>query len=87
MKFELTDKQKLQLGDWLHDVYPKIIATQKLCIKEPNLIAQSCWDNGFPYEGATGGGLTYNFTPTSIGVIVTVDYHIYNLDLTDYESW
>ena len=42
----------------------------------------------YPYFGANGGDLTYEFTPTSIGLIVKV-VHTSGavLDLTDYNSW
>lgn len=36
-----------------------------------------------------GGGLTYSFTPTGIGVAITVRCSVCNIehDMTDYESW
>lgn len=44
------------------------------------------------YQGASGGGLTYSFTPNSIGV--TVGATLWkgtpaeiSIDLTDYDSW
>ena len=38
--------------------------------------------------GAIGGGFTYTFTPTSIGVIVKIKcYCGAGCDLTDYDSW
>ena len=39
--------------------------------------------------GAIGGAYTYEFTPTSIGVVVKVRNSVTNavIDLTDYESW
>jgi len=41
------------------------------------------------YYGAIGGGFTYHFTPTSLGVIVTIENCVTKtvLDLTDYDSW
>ena len=38
-------------------------------------------------EGAIGGGLSYTFIPTGLGVIVKVKYFDDELDLSDYESW
>lgn len=38
-------------------------------------------------EGAIGGGLSYTFIPTGLGVIVKVKYFNEELDLSDYESW
>lgn len=42
-----------------------------------------------PYYGASGGNLTYEFTPTSIGLAVRVRHSGTGevLDLTDYDSW
>jgi hypothetical protein len=42
-----------------------------------------------PYYGAVGGGLTYSFTLTGLGVVVEVtEYHTKKtINLTDYDSW
>ncbi len=39
--------------------------------------------------GAIGGSKTYSFTPTNLGVVVTVydEFTKETIDLTDYESW
>ncbi len=78
--------------DWLHsDVFPAIIEEQKAAVKNPTPFHISCWEDGYPYEGAIGGGLTYQFTPNSIGMTTSVVYSTatnkYKLDLTDYDSW
>ena len=39
------------------------------------------------WRTAIGGAETFSFTPTSIGVVVKVDYLGESIDLTDYESW
>jgi hypothetical protein len=39
------------------------------------------------YEGAIGGGMTFSFTPTSLGTVVKVKYFNEELDLTDYNDW
>ena len=42
--------------------------------------------NGPKYTGDIGGALTYQFTPTSIGVIVKVKhYKGFEIDVSDYE--
>jgi hypothetical protein len=42
-------------------------------------------------DGAVGGRLTYSFTPTAIGVTLTVRDTLpgneAQIDLTDYSSW
>lgn len=41
------------------------------------------------YYGAIGGGYTYHFTPTALGVIIQIENNLTKvvLDLTDYDSW
>lgn len=40
------------------------------------------------HRGAIGGAITYCFTPTSLGVIMTVKCTCgKELDITDYEGW
>ena len=87
MNFEVNDKTMNKINRWLIDtVYPEVIKQQKESIAADAFI-QSCWDANLPYSGAIGGGLTYSFTPTSIGVIVKVSYLDYELDVTDYDEW
>ena len=42
---------------------------------------------GSEYGGAIGGGVTYKFTPTSIGVIVSVKIAGVEYDLTGYSGF
>lgn len=66
---------------WLHEVvYPKY------WIANPNGNKR---DYPAPYQGASGGGVTYSFTPTAIGVacIVTNCWTDDKLDLTNYDAW
>ena len=44
---------------------------------------------GCPYEGCSGGAVTYSFTPTTLGVAVVVRYALTNeeLNVTDYDLW
>lgn len=39
--------------------------------------------------GAAGGGLTYKFTPTGLGLVIEVtEYHTQKtINLTDYSDW
>ena len=83
----LTDEQRLTLDNWLaKEVYPFVIAKQKEIYKNSSF-AKQCWELGYPYEGASGGGLTYHFTPSGIGTRITISYGDYNLDITEYDSW
>lgn len=90
MKFEVTREQRKKIDQWLKtEVYPQIITEQKQSIDwANNPAALDCWEQGYPYEGAIGGGLTYEFTPTSIGLSFWVSYgSSHRLDLTDYDNW
>jgi hypothetical protein len=89
----ISEEDNDKIDTWLHTVvYPAIIKEQKARILEhPEQYHASTygwsWENGYPYEGAIGGGLTYSFTPNSIGVAFNVKYGEYKLDLTSYENW
>jgi len=90
MIFEITAEDNAKISKWLRDeVYPSIVSEQ---LKNPD-IAQHLYpdDDGIirrPYTGAIGGGLTYEFTPTDMGVVTKVRYfNGKELDLTDYDSW
>lgn len=89
----LTKEQNDQIDDWLYNnVYPDIIAEQKAKMKRDDpayFVAQHDWDEGHPYQGASGGGVTYKFTPTSIGIVVKVQeqWTGKELDVTDYDTW
>jgi hypothetical protein len=89
----ISEEDRAKIETWLHGtVYPAVIKEQKARIAEhPEQYHEATygwsWDNGFPYEGAIGGGLTYRFSPTSIGVAFKVVYGEYELDLTPYSEW
>ena len=90
--FTLTDEEEQKVKTWLKQVYVKAIDEQKQKIFSSHEFYDTykmCWDLGYPYTGAIGGGLTYSFTPTSLGIVVTVEESLTNekLDLTDFDSW
>lgn len=89
MKFEITAEQHERINQWLEtEVYPVEIARQKESGEFDAMpIAHDSWEQGFPYTGAIGGGMTYSFSPTSIGLVTKVTYLDHSLDLTDYENW
>jgi hypothetical protein len=88
MKFSTTTEQDTKIRDWLaNDIYPKIIAQERERNPQPSMFMQADWDSGYPYQGVSGGGLTYCFTPTSIGVVETVKYGEYELDISNYDMW
>lgn len=79
--FGLTPEQSKKLNEWLEELTPEILEKQKQFSKTT--------PTNKPYYGAIGGGLTYSFTPTGLGVVVEVtEYHTKKtINLTDYESW
>lgn len=87
-RFLITDEEEVRIRDWLEqEVYPKVIAQQKEAHPNPHPFMSDIWEMGYPYEGACGGGLTYEFTPTSIGMVTVAKYGDYELNFTDYGSW
>lgn len=88
--FILHDTQIVKLNAWIEHQNALAIESQKLNPPDvPPDLLESFWKAGFPYGGAVGGDLTYEFTPTSLGVTAIVrNVHTGNtIDLTDYESW
>lgn len=92
--FIVSVEDQNKIDAWLKTkVYPPIIERQRREAAAGERLSSHewLWDKGYPYEGACGGGLTYEFTPTSIGTIFKVRYKTFNedveLDLTDYESF
>lgn len=92
LTFTITDEEEQKVAVWLKEVYTKAIEEQKQKILPSHEfydIYKTTWDIGYPYTGTIGGGLTYSFTPTGLGVIVTVKEAITGeeLNLTDFDSW
>ncbi len=59
-------------------------------LSDDQLVKFNEWYNKLEkqYTGAIGGGLTFSFTPTSIGMVVKVKYlDKEEIDLSDYENW
>lgn len=79
--FTLDAEQQEKLAKWLKEIEPEILEIQKNFSKSAPL--------NRPYYGSAGGGLTYSFTPTGLGVVVEVtEYHTNKtINLTYYKSW
>ena len=86
MKFELTDRE-LQRAIAFQRRQDEVVYEQQKNNADPFI--QSMISTGQPYYGAIGGGLTYSFTPNSIGVSVTVSHNVTGVeeDITDYNLW
>lgn len=94
MQFTISDEEAAKISKWLSEtVYPPIIEEQ---LKDPATASMLFEDEDgkikYPYTGAIGGGLTYEFTPTSIGMVTKVTWGKgtsweQSLDVTDYDLW
>lgn len=85
--FTLDKEQLVKLSEWVKILDKKVIEQQRLSMT-PEEFTLKTGDGKVPYYGAIGGGLTYSFTPTSLGLITKIE-HSYTgevLDVTDY-NW
>lgn len=64
--FNLTVAEARCINDWAQSLVPEILAKQR---KDGTQLDPG---DKVPYYGAVGGGLTYCFTPTSLGTILVV---------------
>lgn len=85
--FLVSEAQQKSLKDWLtEEVYPEVIK-QKGELQPVITSYKLQQEEGRSHEGAIGGALKYNFTPTSLGDILIVEYGGFQKDLTDYDNW
>jgi hypothetical protein len=87
--FMLSKDQCEKVDTWLTEVvHPAIVEQQK---KNGNCgvwIVKDADGKELPYFGAIGGDVTYQFTPTSLGVIMKVLHSSgAEIDITDYSFW
>lgn len=78
--FVLSDADSKVVNEWW----------SRHCQEKHKNMYRDMGDGGEPifYTGATGGGLTYNFSPNSLGVTTTATCFCgEKLDFTDYDSW
>lgn len=92
--FKISEEQLKLINEWLKEQDLEAVEIQKWQFEEhpeftPSEMYLSSWEVGYPYGGATGGIVTYSFTPTSLGVVVKVRHAITGniLDVTDYDNW
>lgn len=78
--FGLNIAEQAVVNEWYQSLVPEIKASQKI----PDHLGQ-----GEPYYGAIGGGLSYSFTPTSLGTIIVVKESLTGkeLNVTDALDW
>ncbi len=61
----------------------------KECVERVNAFIEQEEKKTKGHYGAIGGGYTYSFIPTGLGVIFKVKNNLTGaeIDLTDYDSW
>ena len=86
--FSITPKQQVKLEHFLKEQEAILVEEQKRKMN-PAEWEDLTMNGKYPYIGAIGGGVVYKFTPTSIGLSVTVDYTPTgkSINLTDYDEW
>jgi hypothetical protein len=77
VQFELSETQVARLNEWLAGIHQRAIEIQltDLARMTPEEREERQPDR-VPYYGAGGGGLTFTFTPTGLGVICRVSEYI-----------
>lgn len=86
-KFELSEAQIKQFDVWAVGVEQRAAAAQFEHAQQNGWAFH--YPEKLPYYGAIGGGYSFTFTPTGIGMACTVTEFITgeSIDLTDYDSW
>ena len=84
--FTLNRTEQAAVNEWTASLRAEIMAIQK------KGSAGTCFEDIMtdePYYGATGGGLTYAFTPTSLGTICVVTEAITKktLNVAEATNW
>jgi hypothetical protein len=92
MTWKLSEKQRAKFDVWIEEQKKLAIAQQKLHVLEDSPSYQTyveCWEEGWPYTGATGGDLTFMMIPTSLGCIYKIRHNFTHneIDLTEYDEW
>lgn len=89
--FGLDAAQHARLAAWLEVQHAALVAQQE---HDPEMARHIFEVDGkkHPYLGAIGGALTYEFTPTGLGVVTRVTFcksmpAEATIDLTDYDEW
>lgn len=86
--FSLNKAEKGVVDEWLASLRPEIMQIQKSGSADP-IIKGIVSDSDEPYYGATGGGVSYTFIPTSLGTIIVVKETITGkeLNVSDALDW
>lgn len=85
--FGLNAAEVGTINKWYESLKPEILAIQRKGSKASGI--SDILDGDEPYYGATGGGVSYTFTPTSLGTILVVKEAITGkeLNVSDALGW
>ena len=88
ISFGLNRNETETLNAWVKEMDGKALERQRENMT-PEEFNMRTLGGRYPYGGASGGCLTYSFTPTSLGMVTKVTHALTGetLDLTDYEDW
>lgn len=83
--FALNEQQVDRLNEWIRGVHVRAAEKQKTTQSDTAVPSPP----RLPYYGAIGGGYTFSFVVTSLGIVCKVREAITGeeLDLTDYDEW
>jgi hypothetical protein len=86
-QFGLNVAEACVINEWIESLRPEILAIQKAGSASSGI--DDTITGGEPYYGATGGGFSYTFIPTSLGTIITVKEAITKkeLNVSDALGW
>jgi hypothetical protein len=85
--FGMNIAEATVIAEWVASLRAEILAIQNAGSKLSGI--DDSITGGEPYYGATGGGLSYTFIPTSLGTIITVKETITGkeLNVSDALGW
>jgi len=86
--FSLDVEQIEKINTWAEE-QDRIVLERQRRTMTPEEFDHLTMNGQYPYYGAIGGGLTYSFTPTGLGVVVKITHNATNavLDASDYDNW
>lgn len=88
--------EEIELADkFIKECDAKELELQKadveFCNSPFKSVIKETHDSGYPYHGAIGGAVSYEFGSTSLGSTVKIHYNGSHVkvtkDITDYDSW
>lgn len=86
IEYTLNEKEIKKYKEFRKRKDAELLEEQRASMDPEEFKSLTC-DGQWPYIGASGGGITWNITYTSIGTGISVTIYGEECNLTDYESW